>query len=175
MWRQAKPVFLEADQQWQIPSGQKEQHSLSTTIKTLIGEIKQARHDFASVAHTNQRLSWHSEEQSRTRPGSRTQANTASIERPMADGGSETPWASNQEGPRRLHKTPNVVLVRISASSNLLGLGQKMRVSFAEVARGSAALFNATSHITVAAISCTHRQQHISQHINSNTPASTSG
>lgn len=40
-----------------------------------------------------------------------------------------------------------------------------MRVSLAEVAKGSAALFNATSHITVAAISCTHQQQHISQDI----------
>jgi len=73
--------------------------------------------------------------------------------------------ASNQEGPRRLHKTPNVVLARIKASSNLLGFGQKMRVSLAEIARGNAALFNATSHVTVAAISCTHQEQHISQHI----------
>ena len=40
-----------------------------------------------------------------------------------------------------------------------------MRVSLAEVAMGSAALFNATSHITVAAISRTQQEQHISQHI----------
>ena len=32
MRRQVEPVFLEADQRWQIPSGQKEQHSLTTTI-----------------------------------------------------------------------------------------------------------------------------------------------